>query len=168
MRGSAGTVFVRHRSTKICRGEGGRRSGEERSRREDARGRRGRVDAKARRSEGGGRTQKGGGRRAEGGVQRAEGGAHFCRRPPRSYLLWSEAMTRDRYRSRTNGFTRFQSISDPRGSETRLAWDGIRELVHGIWAEFWTEIPCHSKRRNSGPNSRIPDSTPNSIHPNEA
>jgi hypothetical protein len=37
----------------------------------------------------------------------------------------------------TKRFARFQPISDLWGSETSPAWDGIRELLHGIRAKFW-------------------------------
>jgi hypothetical protein len=63
---------------------------------------------------------------------------------------------------------RFRSISEGLGSETRDALAGIRERPTGIRAEFWAQFPRPSKRWNSGPNSEIPNSWLNSVHPNGA
>jgi hypothetical protein len=43
-----------------------------------------------------------------------------------------------RGREEEEGLRYFQAILDLLGSETSEACDGIRELVYGIRAEFWT------------------------------
>jgi hypothetical protein len=51
------------------------------------------------------------------------------------------------------------------GNERGSGWNsGVPE---GIRAEFRAQFPHPSKRWNSGPNSAIPNSKPNSKHPNE-
>jgi hypothetical protein len=50
------------------------------------------------------------------------------------------------------------------GNERSCGWNS--GAAQGIRAEFRIQFPRHSKRRNSGPNSVISNSWPNSIHPN--
>jgi hypothetical protein len=92
-------------------------------------------------------------------------------RCPRNSPLSSAAASIEGVEQREDGSrgrrVTFPANSDPMGSETRPSYDGIREALQGIRAEFRALIPCHSKRGNSGLNSRIPDSKPNCIHPNE-
>jgi hypothetical protein len=51
------------------------------------------------------------------------------------------------------------------GNERSCGWNS--GAAQGIRTEFQAQFPRHSKHRNSGPNSGIPNSWPNSVHPNE-